>query len=373
MQPRHWIGFFVVIPILLATARAQEELPPATSAPAAPHGGRLQAETEMWDFGSYWYGEKPQTQIRVTNIGTQAVVIRNVQQGCSCTSARMEKKQLAPGDSDMLYLAIDSLKVKDRFPSKTIAVETDIPDQNFLRIIIKGEFKPVLEFEPRDAMVIGRIGLDQQVTKEVMVRCTYEKPMMLKLRAEPNAWIDFDLKELETGKLYKLTMRTKPPMPLAEMKGTAIIETGSTVCPEYTLKLDGYVLDRIQLIPEFIHVNPRSQNRNEFLLNLVYHEDIDLKIERMEANFEGVEFGEPRLPKPLRLNEHYRHIVIPLKTPAAAGIPPGLAGKITIHTNNPKYPKLVVPIATIKPVSADNRVQVPEPPPASEPTSRGTN
>jgi len=79
-----------------------------------------------YNFGTIKEGEKKEVIIKVTNIGTDDLIIKNIRTSCGCTAALMNNKKLKPNESDLLKIKFDSKNMEGEI-ARTITLTTNDP------------------------------------------------------------------------------------------------------------------------------------------------------------------------------------------------------------------------------------------------------
>ncbi|MDX2200893.1 MAG: DUF1573 domain-containing protein [Phycisphaerae bacterium] len=350
-------GLFAFLAGLLCVvaATAEEAPSPAASAPAAsaPTGGpmpqrqpmgKLQAETEEWKIGEVWQGEKRRTQIKITNVGDAPVTVKKVVSPCACTKGTLEKLTYLPGESGTLVIDFDSKLTKDKYPKKTVQLETDIPLMPFVIIIVNAEIKQLFSFEVEKPFNLGRIEFDQPFTREVRFARNYESNKPLGLKVEPNPWFDLKLDELTPNKVYKLTIRSKNPMPLGFAKASAYLLTDFEAFPEFRLPIDCYVLKAVQVIPDQIKLRSNFLEPSGVVLNVIYRKDTALKVEKVEANFEGLGGFDIKPARAVEFTDRFESVQIIVQVPPPGALPTDRVPTVKLVTSNPEFREIEVPI-----------------------------
>jgi hypothetical protein len=78
----------------------------------------------QFDFADIVQGEKVSKKFRFQNIGSEPLMILNVQTTCGCTASDWPKQPIAPGDSSQLTVTFNSAKKAGRI-NKVITVYTN--------------------------------------------------------------------------------------------------------------------------------------------------------------------------------------------------------------------------------------------------------
>lgn len=348
------VGWFVGALLLCGAAGAVAQTASAPAATSAPAGreGRLELESKEWDFGSVWYGDKPQGQLKLRNVGEGPLRLVRVHAACACTTGTLTKTVLQPGEEDLLTLGFDSTKTRDRFQQKQITIVTDEPARENTHIMVKGEARPLVEIDPpllKGALLIGRVPHNVPKDLEYDLKVAYEQPLNLRVTGEENPWYSFELKEVEAGRRFKVLLRSKTPFQIGQMKTSVVLATGLASAPEYRIPLDGFALDRVMVIPDYIRISKARTQATDYNLMIIFHKDVPLEVQKISANFAGVESKGTKPIRPLSGNEDFRLIEVKLNLPKGADIPADGSGLLTVLTNVPGYEKLTVPVSNDRP------------------------
>ena len=79
-----------------------------------------------YNFGTIKEGEKKETTIKVSNIGTGTLEIKNIRTSCGCTAVLMNSKKLKPHESDELKIMFNSKNMEGDV-ARTITLTTNDP------------------------------------------------------------------------------------------------------------------------------------------------------------------------------------------------------------------------------------------------------
>lgn len=109
------------------------------------------SETRV-QFGNMEEGPEAEKTINLTNVSGEPAVIANVSTSCACTTTRLDKTRLAPGDTASMVITYHTFKYPGKF-DKTVHVFSG-PDGKTEDVIhILGYVKPipmgVMEVTPR--------------------------------------------------------------------------------------------------------------------------------------------------------------------------------------------------------------------------------
>ncbi len=78
------------------------------------------------NFGTVKEGEKKEAVIKVSNIGSGTLKIKNIRTSCGCTAALLNNKSLKPNESDKLKIIFDSKNMEGEI-ARTITLTTNDP------------------------------------------------------------------------------------------------------------------------------------------------------------------------------------------------------------------------------------------------------
>lgn len=87
-----------------------------------------QAKVEIKDakknFGFVKKGEVVKVNYEVKNIGTEPLIITDIEIGCSCTTSEYDKKPIPPGQTTTVTIIFDTHTVYDR-QDRTVLLKTN--------------------------------------------------------------------------------------------------------------------------------------------------------------------------------------------------------------------------------------------------------
>ena len=314
-----------------------------------PH---LQLSSEEWDFGMKWYGEPCATEITITNTGASPLKILKIRSSCGCTALKPKRKELLPGESDTMSLTYNTKKNKEQV-SQTVTLETNDPERPRVSIKVKGIVKKVYEAKPIDRITFGRISRDEVASQTVELRNNMENPVPLKLKQSDTALpFEVALVEVEAGKVYKLTVTTKPPLELGSNSANIELETGLEKFPSITIPASAYIAPQVFVRPSRLFVSPQITQSFQRTVRVHYQTATPVQIKEIKtipADLIKIEMLPSTEPKNPQARTHYHEFRVTL--PAGPELPEDGA-RIEIYTDNPSpdYKMLVVEVKLRKPV-----------------------
>lgn len=186
---------------------------------ATPVFGQLKWENPEQTFTAKPLDKVMVAKFRFTNIGTTSLKITDIRPSCGCTTAWLEKKEYAPGESG-------EIEAKFKFDGrlghqqKWIVVTTDwVPPQpTILRMTVN--IPETITIQP--ALVMWRVG-DQLKPKTVRIAVPNEIPAKVVSVQADNALIKLELREIRPGK--ELEVQVTPTTTSQPGSATLLIRT----------------------------------------------------------------------------------------------------------------------------------------------------
>lgn len=369
-QARVFAVSLLTVAITVANAQdaqqAQEPTAP-TTAPAASQqpAPRLVLSTKEWNFGQLWYGDPCKTEVELKNTGNATLKITRVKSSCGCMAARPKKKELAPGETDIMTVTYDTTKDAKRI-SQIITIITNDPVEPEVKFRVRGEVWHVFDAKPSRRLTFGHVQLDSQKTKAIMLHNNLPEKVFPKLKPLGSGIpFDVELKEVKAGMTYKLVVRTKPPLPPGNTLKTVLLETGVERLPIMPIRVSIVGLDRVSVRPDRLWVTSSRAKSSSRTVRLSYAADRPVEITELKSSHPAVTLRQLPERKPPTSMSEFTYYQIRVTLPPYAELPDE-GVKVEIHTNDPdpKFQKFVVPIEKYRPGSkrtVPKPVQKPKP------------
>lgn len=83
-------------------------------------GPRIAIESKEFNFGEVAFGEVVEQTFEVKNVGGEVLKIDRVSTSCGCTKAKVDKEEIAPGETAELLVTYDSGAMGRRLIGKTV-------------------------------------------------------------------------------------------------------------------------------------------------------------------------------------------------------------------------------------------------------------
>jgi hypothetical protein len=121
-------------------ANAQNEATPAGTAAPVLSKANIVVDKEMHDYGTIENGANGTCEFKVTNTGTEDLIIENAKGSCGCTVPDWPKEPIKPGKSAVMSVKYDTKRTGPINKSVTITCNASNAPTTVVRI--KGEVKP---------------------------------------------------------------------------------------------------------------------------------------------------------------------------------------------------------------------------------------
>jgi hypothetical protein len=186
---------------------------------ATPVFGQFKWENPEQTFTSKLPNEVIVAKFRFTNVGTASLKITDMQPSCGCTTAFLEKKEYAPGESGEIEARFKPGGRRGR-QEKWIVVKTDwVPPQpTILRFTVN--IPEPITIQPE--LVMWRVG-DQLKSKTVQITVSDEIPTKVTSVQADNATVKLEIREIRPGK--ELEVKVTPTTTSQPGSATLLIRT----------------------------------------------------------------------------------------------------------------------------------------------------
>jgi len=155
---------------------------------------RIACEEAVFDFGSKDSTETLEHTFVLKNTGTADLSIAKVQPACGCTTAALEKPNLAPGESTTLKATL-SLAGRSGEIEKPIVIESNDPASPVFQLAFKGVVGAEYEISPSTIM-LRKSAPDSPADASVVVKTAKNTPFeILESKSESGKfqvqWVKF--------------------------------------------------------------------------------------------------------------------------------------------------------------------------------------
>jgi len=185
----------------------------------APVFGQLKWENPEQSFLPKAQDKQVVARFRFTNVGTMPVTINDVHTSCGCTTAALQKKQYAPGESGEIDAAFQ-IAGRTGHQEKAIYVTTSSALLNPTVLRLKVDIPEAFTIEPQ--LVMWRVGEAPQ-PKTIRIAVSDEYPGKIVSVEPDNQSVKLDLREIHPGK--ELEVKVTPQGTTQAAAATLLIRT----------------------------------------------------------------------------------------------------------------------------------------------------
>jgi len=157
--------------------------------------GQLSVSQDHLTFGTLTEGVVARKDVTLSNNGDSPLTIANVSTSCSCTTTKLGKDTLAPGESTKLEIVYNTYKFPGKF-EKYVYIQWSEDKNNKMTITMIGEVTPipmgVLSVDPRK-IPVGTIHVGEPKSVNIFIKNTGDAPMQVnKIVGKKSGLIFFD-------------------------------------------------------------------------------------------------------------------------------------------------------------------------------------
>lgn len=319
-------GLTALSVVVLGAAAWGQEAP----APPADNGARIELTPTEFDFGEVWEQTPVERVFTIRNTGSGPLTA-TVKSSCGCTPVDQPQSPLPPGETTTFTVRYDT----SRFGAvhKTVTVASNDPTQSQLKIDVKGHVKPLFERSPAAFMRFEALERDAVATQTMTLTNKFGRPVALRLKPDQDFGpFEIALTEREPGRLYELTVTTRPPLKDGANKAAVKLDTDLSEVPTLPVAVWGMVEKRVYAAPPKLVVTPHNDKVQSRIVRVQYFIDRPIKILDVRLGDKPVSYQlrPPVKPTPgVRITNH----VMDVEIPAYADVPPeGL--KLVIRTDD---------------------------------------
>lgn len=209
------------------------------------------------DESEYFFGAVPNTEsishdFILTNEGASPLHISAVRTDCGCVLTRLGNDTLAPGESVALKIKFD-LKRRSGQQVRRIIVESNDPSQPRLVLMLAGEAIAPVEIVP-DRIYWGNILTTATAEKSCEIRFSEGDESYITSVTSSNSLFAVDSLTVKPRRVYKVVIRTVPPLKEGSFQSTLRLLTDHPRLPILEIPMQGRIVADIYAIPEEIIV-----------------------------------------------------------------------------------------------------------------------
>jgi hypothetical protein len=171
---RNYRVFIAVSFVLVILAGCQQPARVAEE-PAAEAGPKIEFESMVYDFGKVGPGQKLNGEFKFTNTGGAPLKIIKVEKCCGAVT-RLDKNELAPGESGVLHVTYTSSRMANTM-SKRLYVNSNDKEIPRATLTIKAETVLKVAYEPRSLKLM--LNKENAGCPDITLTSTENKPFSI--------------------------------------------------------------------------------------------------------------------------------------------------------------------------------------------------
>ncbi|MES2765723.1 MAG: DUF1573 domain-containing protein [Bacteroidota bacterium] len=199
---------------------------------------------DTFDWGKVKPSQTPlKTTLKVMNAGTEQLTISDVKVGCGCTTTGIAKKELAPGESTTLDIALN-IGANTGGMTKTVTIMSNDPAAPTKMILLKAEIVRAVQFSPSQFFSFNEMKIGKESVSTVKIKNTTAQDMVLS-DIEATDGLKHNLKNKTTIKANSEIEMTVKIKPLAKgyFNGSVKMKTTNPDFPTLEVPAYGNVVD----------------------------------------------------------------------------------------------------------------------------------
>jgi len=254
-------------------------------------------------------------------------------------------RELASGGEGLIHFKLDTATLAGPFKGQ-IRVFLNDPNTPEADLDFAGVVIPPVEISPLPAFFVSGLRGRRASASDEIINHEAEPLRILKIE-HPRERFTTVLETLQPGQRYKLTLTLKPDALAGRNSDLITVTTSSKAQPVLKIAANTFLHERVYTFPDSVELGavPLAQIRkNPEILSLlsqtlmIYQEQgSDFKVQ-LSTDVPGVTLKSERGPK----GDRYQ-VKIAL-VPEKVRVGP-VKGSIVIGTNDPKFPRIVVPVS----------------------------
>lgn len=309
---------------------------PAPTPPTAPAKGPRASFARAYNFGRAAADSMVDCRIALTNTGTATLEISEVRPGCGCMKAGDWTRQIAPGQSGLVNIRLDTRNYTGNF-AKSVFLTCNDPAQTNLMIEVQGYIQRALEIMPPSlALNLNSESPSNQASVRLINHL--DTPLGIFNPRSSLTNVELQIVTNQAGKEYQLLARTLPPAPTSRQVGQVTLSTTSPDLPTTNLNLFVNYQQVVETIPIQLRLPPGPLSAAATLNAWVRNNGTNpLAITQAEVNAPGVTVKYEDDP-------FNRGIAFKVELPAGFQAPAGSNLELSIRTTHPQHPLVRIPL-----------------------------
>jgi hypothetical protein len=218
---------------------------------------RIFCEEPTFDFGNQDASEIVAHTFVLKNTGTADLKIRRVQPACGCTTAKLEKTIIPPGEVSRISAKL-SLAGRSGELKKPILIESNDPANPALQLVMKGVVGADFKITP-STMLLRKDAPETPATASVIVKSLKNESFEIIDAKSEGGKLKLRWDKFPNENAFQLTANFEEPFQPGQYRDQITIETNHPTRKQLEIGVVVIVRNPIAVAPMKIVVNPKSQ------------------------------------------------------------------------------------------------------------------
>jgi Protein of unknown function (DUF1573) len=307
---------------------------------AAP---RVTVGETSFDFGSVPQGQAVTARFALENSGDEPLLVERMEFSVPAMVARV-KQRLEPGETTTVEVTWNTDKLR-REVEGSLTLYLNDPALPQLVLRLSGAVVPTIEFLPRPAFYFSQFGGERQ-TQSIMLKNNRDSPLAIEGLSPSSANFDASFREVEPGRLYELTVSTRPDTSWGRFRDSLNIRTSDATYPELRVEVNILIKPDVFVssdVVDFGTLSLATLRANPGALDFVRQ---TLVIDRREGlmRLTSVTTGVPFLTVQTSPDTAANSFMVEVGLDPASLEKGPIEGSILVKTDDPKRPVLEIPV-----------------------------
>lgn len=329
-----------------------------TAAPAPNAGPKLVCAESDYHFGKVLEGTLVKHIFSVSNAGNENLVITRVQPGCHCTTAGDWTHTVAPGQTGTIAIQLNSSGMRGDVV-RTIAVTSNDKNAPQQTLYMRGSVWKAVEVSPQFAYLNIMPDAVSNASTTIHITSQVDEPLTLSQPRSSNPSFQAELKTIRPGKEYEMVVTAHSPLMPGNNSGTISVTTSLTNMPQINVTTVAMLQPAVSLTPAQVILPNQFIRQYTNTITLSANSSKPLNI--LDASY-CCDKNVTVQVQPMSSGRVYHVVTV---FPAGFHLGTNQQTQITIKTDNPGNPLVIVPVRQYYPGPYHPRPVSMIPPPVS--------
>lgn len=296
------------------------------------------------NFGTVKRGQIITQKFTLTNEGDAPLKIEKIQFSMPGMKAKV-KQEIPPGQSADIKLEWDSKRFTQQVEGQAALFLND-PKQPKVVLTLTGTVISPIDLLPYPAVYLSQF-VGEHESRSVTIKNNQEHKFAITKLEPKGKNFSAGLKELEAGKEYRINVAVPPETPAGRYREALIVHTDDKAYPRLNIEMNVLVKPDVFITPDtldFGQINLTQVKTNPSILNLI-GQDFLIKRKNGEMTIKTLSSGVPFLKltqEPAGKAQNFQINVGLIQDKLKPG---KFSSSIIVETDDPKFPKLTVPVS----------------------------